>query len=87
MLCSASVALLKPAWGDVVQHGGKLDDEQRQRSLELTSVRYSLENLRTFPFVSEREEKGKLNLHGGHFDIASGTLSILNHSRGEFLPL
>ncbi len=60
---------------------------QKQVALEKEAVKTSIKNLRTFPFVVEREEKGKLNLHGGHFDIASGTLSILNHSRGEFFPL
>ncbi len=60
---------------------------QKLVALEKEAVKTSIKNLRTFPFVAEREEKGKLNLHGGHFDIASGTLSILNHSRGDFFPL
>jgi carbonic anhydrase len=55
--------------------------------LELESIKTSLKNLRTFPFVREREDKGKVNLHGAHFDIKTGTLSVLNHSRGEFFPL
>jgi carbonic anhydrase len=55
--------------------------------LELEGIKTSLKNLRTFPFVREREDKGKVNLHGAHFDIKTGTLSILNHSRGEFFPL
>ena len=38
-------------------------------------------------FVKEEEEKGRLALHGAHFEIATGTLSVLNHSRGEFYPL
>ena len=50
----------------------KLDDSQKQ----------SLKNLRTFPFVADVEEKGRLALHGAHFDIKTGTLSVLNHSRG-----
>ena len=44
-------------------------------------------NLRTFPFIIEAENKGRLSLHGAYFDIASGTLSVLNHSRGEFFPI
>ena len=68
------ISLLKPAWGEVVQNGGKLDEEQRQRALEQTSIRYSLDNLRTFPFVKERLAGGKLALHGGFFDIATGGL-------------
>jgi carbonic anhydrase len=61
--------------------------EEKLDILEKEGIKTSIKNLRTFPFVREREEKGKLNLHGAHFDIKSGTLSILNHSRGEFYPL
>ena len=56
-------------------------------ALERAGIKTSIKNLRTFPFIAEREERGKLNLHGAHFDIKTGTLSILNHSRGEFFPL
>ena len=55
--------------------------------LEKEGVKTSITNLRTFPFVREFEEKGRLSLHGAHFEIASGTLSVLNHSRGEFFSL
>jgi carbonic anhydrase len=61
--------------------------EDKLEALEKEGVKTSLKNLRTFPFVSEREDKGKLNLHGAHFNIQKGTLSILNHSRGEYFPL
>ena len=47
----------------------------------------SIKNLRTFPFVADAENSGKLSLHGAYFDISTGTLSVLNHSRGEFFPL
>lgn len=60
---------------------------EKLAALEKECVKTSIKNLRTFPFVAEREEKGKLNLHGAHFDIKTGTLSVLSHSRGEFFPL
>lgn len=60
---------------------------ERQDALERESIKLSIKNLRTFPFVREREDKGKLNIHGAHFDIKSGTLSVLSHSRGEFFTL
>ena len=59
----------------------------KQQSLEKECVKTSIKNLRTFPFVHDRETKGKLGLHGAYFDIASGTLQVLNHSRGEFFAL
>ncbi len=60
---------------------------ERQDALERESIKLSIKNLRTFPFVREREDKGKLNIHGAHFDIKTGTLSVLSHSRGEFFTL
>jgi carbonic anhydrase len=57
------------------------------KMLELEGIKTSIANLRTFPFVKQVEDKGRLSLHGAYFDIASGTLSVLNHSKGEFVPL
>ena len=60
---------------------------ERLAALEKEGVKTSISNLRTFPFVTDAENKGRLSLHGAYFDIASGTLSVLNHSRNEFFPL
>jgi len=59
----------------------------KQRALEKEGVKAAIANLRTFPFISQLEDKGRLSLHGAYFDIATGTLSVLNHSRNEFFPL
>jgi len=61
--------------------------QERHAALEKEGIKTSIKHLRTFPFVAEAENKGRLSLHGAHFDIASGTLSVLNHSRGDFYPL
>lgn len=60
---------------------------EKQRLLEMECIKTSIVNLRTFPFVKQAEDKGRLSLHGAYFDIASGILKVLNHSRGEFFPL
>lgn len=60
---------------------------ERIAALELEAIKSSLKNLRTFPFVRDLEEKGKLDLCGAHFDIKSGTLSVLNPMTGTFYPL
>jgi len=59
----------------------------RQEALEKEGIKQSIKNLRTFPFVRDQEERGRLALHGAHFDIKTGTLMVLNHSRGMFYPL
>jgi carbonic anhydrase len=61
--------------------------QARQAALEKEAIKQSIANLRTFPFVKEQEDKGRLALHGTHFDIKTGTLTVLNHSRGDFYPL
>ncbi|MEI9899285.1 MAG: carbonic anhydrase [Hyphomicrobium sp.] len=60
---------------------------EKQAALEKEGVKTAIKNLRTFPFVSDAENKGRMAIHGAYFDIATGTLSVLNHSRGEFFPL
>lgn len=56
-------------------------------SLEREAIKTSLANLRTFPFINELEEKGRLALHGCHFDIGTGQLSVLNETTGKFYDL
>jgi carbonic anhydrase len=56
------------------------------RAMELEAVRVSLANLRTFPWVSEREADGRLKLHGAYFAIADGILHLLDEARGDFAP-
>ncbi len=68
------------------KHQG-LSAAQRLRALELEGIKASLKNLRTFPCIQALEAKGKVNLHGAYFDIASGTLSVLNQLTGEYYDL
>ncbi len=45
---------------------------------EHETVRVSLANLMTFPWVRERVERGALRLHGMHYGIAGGDLERLD---------
>jgi carbonic anhydrase len=60
--------------------------EETERLAEETVVRLSIENLRTFPWIAEREAAGKLTLTGLHFGIADGILRALK-GPGRFEPL
>lgn len=53
---------------------------------EEAGVRLSIENLRTFPWIAEREAKGELALVGLHFGIADGILKKLTGPQ-RFEPL
>ena len=75
--------LLAPA-AKVIGAAPAMTPEERQTALERVSVRYSIENLRTFPCVSILEKKGRLKLHGAWFDISEGDLLIMDPESGEF---
>ena len=56
-------------------------------ALEHEAIRASLSNLRSFACVADLEARGRLQLHGTLFDIASGTLSVLHPHTGAFVAL
>ncbi|MCH4892872.1 MULTISPECIES: carbonic anhydrase [unclassified Sphingomonas] len=59
------------------------DSPEAAREMELETVRTSIANLRTFPFIPEREAAGKLKLHGAFFAISDGVLHVMGPD-GEF---
>ena len=77
------VKLLAPATEEVAA-GGPLTDAERQTALERASIRSSIANLRTFPYVSVLESRGQLGLHGAWFYIAEGELWTMDPTSGEF---
>jgi carbonic anhydrase len=54
--------------------------------MEKEGVRISLRNLRSFPWVREREETGRLKLHGAYFAISDGILHLCDQASGDFAP-
>jgi carbonic anhydrase len=55
--------------------------------MEQEAVKVSLANLRTFPWIAERESERRLNLHGAHFSISEGRLYLLDEAEGTFRPI
>jgi carbonic anhydrase len=55
--------------------------------MEREAVKVSLANLRTFPWIAERESAGKLKLHGAHFSISEGRLYVLDEAEEDFRPV
>lgn len=55
-------------------------DNHRSRNVrtEQAVVRLSLDNLRSFPWVTERLKNGSLALHGFYFDVKDGSVLWLN---------
>lgn len=58
-----------------------------RRACEQESIRQSLENLMTFPWIKEAVETGKLGLHGWYFDILHEDLLMLDPTDGRFHPV
>ena len=77
------ISLLKEAAGKVRSRHSELD-RAAFREMEHESVQVSLRNLRTFPWVREREEAGRLKLHGAFFAISDGVLHLLDEASGTF---
>lgn len=67
----------------VAEHG---QSEQAFRALEHEAVKVSIANLRTFPCVPIRENKGRLRIHGAYFAIDDGVLHLLDEATGQFSP-
>ena len=61
-----------------------MTSSEQQRALERVSIRYSIDNLRTFPCVNILENKNRLSLHGAWFDIADGALWTMDAQTGDF---
>ena len=55
--------------------------------MEHEAVKVSLANLRTFPWIAEREQDGRLRLHGAHFSISEGRLYLLDEAEENFRPV
>jgi len=74
---------LRPIVGRL-RSADRSSEEELQTVLERASVRNSITNLRSFPYIANLEDRGELSLHGAWFDIAEGELWTMNPSTGEF---
>jgi len=99
-MCGGIKALLQGAPAEVSDFVGtwvRLAEPARQRAIlappdeqqdacEHESVRLSLANLLTFPWIKDAIEAGDLRLYGCFFDIRSGILERLGDD-GTFRPI
>lgn len=74
------MGIVQQARDEVVASG----QDNPQQALEWEAIKVSLANLRTFPFIAEREARGEIKLHGAWFAIAEGSLYVLNETDGAF---
>ncbi len=81
------LSLLNAARTEALRDAAGGPIEKQQQALEHASVRHSIENLWTFPFIKERLNDGRLRVRGAYFDIANGKLLTLDPASGRFGPL
>ena len=77
------LSLLKPAYN-------KIDDLKQEDSineLEKMSIKTSIENLKSYPFIQEKINNKEINLYGSWINIGSGQIEALNFDTANFQPL
>ncbi|GGD75591.1 carbonic anhydrase [Croceicoccus mobilis] len=80
------IDLLDDARNEVASEYGT-EGREAERAMEQAAVKVSIQNLRTFPCVKAKEEKGTLALRGAFFAISDGLLHWLDENTGKFSPV
>lgn len=76
------IGLLDRAKGRLSEH-----EHDPKSALEHESIRVTLENLATFPFIQQAIASRGLNLIGMRYGVADGGLELLNPETGVFEPV
>ncbi|MEW6331497.1 MAG: carbonic anhydrase [Pseudomonadota bacterium] len=78
------MSIAEQARSEVAATHATADAEARAAACEHAALRVSLANLKTFPFVREAVDAGRLKLHGWYFDLDHGGLHGYNPATGDF---
>jgi len=78
------IAIAEPVRLKITEELHKKPAHLRRRAAEEASILLSLENLLTFPFVTEAVDSGTLHLHGWYFDMAEGKHLSYSPENGRF---
>jgi carbonic anhydrase len=79
--------LLTPAAASIDPQYRHADLADYLDHLEHASPVKTLDNLMTFPCVRILAERGRLNLHAAHFDVATGLLSVFDTETKTFASI
>ncbi len=77
------ISMLDNARQNVIESHGS-ENTTAQHAMEHAAVQVSLQNLRTFPCIQEKEARGEIKLIGAWFAISDGILHILDQKTGQF---
>jgi len=79
------MSILRPGYDRICDMEG--DRDAKMEALEKQGVIISLENLLTFPFITEALENDTLAIHGLWNDISNGELQYYDPETADFLPV
>lgn len=78
---------VEPAADAIKAEFGAVSDDVNGRKAEQASLKKSMQNLSTFPWVAEKVQDGNLQLHGWWFDLADGQIWGLDDAGADFVQL
>lgn len=81
------MSIAEEARDTVLKEHGQADEETQCRWAEMESVKVSLKNLRTFPFVKEAIDNRQMNVIGVYFDLELGQLWEFDDDSQQFRQL
>lgn len=79
--------IVEPVKQQVLSQLSQCNSEVQNHACELGAIIMSLNNLRSFPWVAEREQRGEIALHGWYFDMTNGALLAYSDRTDSFLPM
>ncbi len=77
------ISMLDEVRAPIAQSLG-IDGRPAEQAMEQAAVKVSLANLRTFPYIRQKEAAGSLRLRGALFAISDGVLHVLDEADGTF---
>lgn len=74
---------------EAIRHDDALmkDPARRAHETELRNVALQVDHLLTYPYIREAMAAGELEVSGWHWDLASGTVLVLDRETGRFKPV
>ena len=81
------MCLAESARAEVMEEMPHASVEEKERACEQRAILVSLNNLKTFPWISNRVEQRSLKLHGWYFDIEQGQLLGYDAAADQFVPV
>lgn len=80
-------AVAEPAAKEVLQLMPNAGLDDQSCACSRSALKYSLENLKSYPWIAERARKQSVGLHAWYFNLADGDLQQYEPEKDEFVSL